>query len=974
MRGRVLLLVWSYVALGLLSGWSPARAATFGDCAPIGTLENFEASAPPQTRVFAAEAFRELEGSDYNTVEKSGKTCLQHYALKPGVPRSTDLEIMQNYAEGLPGLGFRIANPNRSPDNEIFATMTQGGVEFWAHVWPSNGNGLHILVLQVTPFAPTLAPTVTAADCAPIRSLQDFASGGPPQTRTFAAENFRVFENNESKSVEKSGDTCLQHYALKTGIPNKTDLEIMKNYALALPQEGWTITNTNRGEDQEIFATLTRDGIESWVHVWPSNGNGAHVLLLRIHPFRSTLAAAVAAADCAPIRGLQDFAAGGPPETRTFAAENFRVVENNESKSIAKSGDTCLQHYALKTGIPNKTDLEIMQNYALAMPQEGWTITNPKRDQDDEIVATMTQGGVEFWVHVWPSNGNGLHVLLLRIQPFRSTLAPAVTSADCAPIRALQDFASGGPPQTRTFAAENFRVVENDAGKSIGKSGATCLQHYALKTGIPNKTDLEIMKNYALALPPEGWTIANTQRGEDHEIFATRTKDGVESWVHVWPSNGNGLHVLLLRVQPLEPSLVPLTAQDCAPIRGLRDFAAGGPPVQKPFDSLDFRTVEDGQAKTVTKTGKTCRQDYSLKPGIPTKTSLEIIKNYAEALPQEGWTITNPKRGEDDDIFATQTRDGVESWVHGWASNGNGMHVALLQIVPFKSSMKPAQTIEAQPPPPPAPSPPPEQPKPAAPDLTLAAPAASPEPVKADQGDFPYLPSVPGSRLLGGREDPAPFFVQPADAKQPELVANGSIMKEYQSPLGLGLGQLLGLYRTALLRAHWTIVNEMHSAGVELSAHYGENGRNIWATLHLAEAAYSIRVADATIAQIQLAADLGSKCHLALTGVLFDFNKSTLKPESDAVLRQVATLLTQDPALKLEIQGHTDNVGSDAYNQPLSEARAHSVVTWLTQHSVAPTRLGARGYGKTRPIATNATDEGRAQNRRVEIADPACKM
>jgi outer membrane protein OmpA-like peptidoglycan-associated protein len=835
MRVRGLLLIWSCLALGSLFIWAPARAAAFGDCAPIGTLENFEASAPPQTRVFAAEEFRALDGGDYKAIEKSGKTCLQHYALKQGVPHSTDLEIMRNYADGLPSLGFRITNPNRSPESEIFATMTQGGVEYWAHVWPSNGDGLHILVLQVTPFQPTLAPGVTAADCAPIPGLRDFAADRAPQTRTFAAEEFRVFENGASKTIEKSGETCLQHYALKQGVAGKTDFEIIKNYALALPPEGWTITNTNRGDDQEIFAAQTKDGVESWVHVWPSNGNGVHVLLLRIQPFRSTLAAAVTAADCAPIRGLQDFVTDQPPQTRTFAAEEFRVVDNNASKVIEKSGETCLQHYALKTGIPNKTDLEIIKNYAEALPQEGWTITN-------------------------------------------------------------------------------------------------------------------------------------TNRGEDQEIFATLTKDGVESWVHVWPSNGNGAHVLLMRIQPFQPSLVPLTAQDCAPIRRLQDFAADQPPVQKPYDSLEFRAVEDGQVKTVTKAGKTCRQDYALKIGVPNKTDLEIIKNYAEALPLEGWTITNSNRDENAEVFATQTKDGIESWVHVWPSNGNGMHVALLQIAPFKSSMKAAQTIDEPPPPPASP------PRQAAPELTLLAPAATPEPVPPDQGDFPYLPSVPGSRLLAGRADSAPFFVQPADAKQPELVANGSIVKEYRTPPGLGLGQLLGLYHTALLGAHWTIVSELHAAGVDLAAHYGENGRNIWATLHLTETAYSIRVADATIAQNQLAADLSSKCHLTLTGVLFDFNKSTLKPESDAVLRQVAVLMTQDPTLKLEIQGHTDNVGSDAYNQPLSEARAHSVVTWLTQHSVAPTRLGARGYGKTRPIATNATDEGRAQNRRVEIANPACKM
>ena len=843
MRVRAVLLVWSCFALGLLFGPAPARAATFGDCAPIGTLENFEASAPPQTRVFAAEGFRALEGSDYKTIEKTGKTCLQHYALKQGAPRTTNLEIMRNYADGMPDLGFRITNPNRAADDEIFATMTKGGVESWAHVWSSNGDGLHILILQVAPFQPTLNPATTAADCAPIRALQEFEAQSPPQTRTFAAERFAAFEDGANTTVEKSGKTCLQHYGRKTGVAIKTNLEIIKNYALALPQEGWTITNPKRSEDDEIYATETKDGIEFWVHLWPANGDALGVLLLQIEPFHPSLAA-LTAQDCAPIRGLQEFAAEGPQQTRTFAAERFAVFEDGGNKTVEKSGKTCLQHYGRKTGVPLKTNLEIIKNYALALPQEGWTITNPKRSEDDEI-------------------------------------------------------------------------------------------------------------------------------------YATETKDGIESWVHLWPANGDALGVLLLQIEPFHPSLAPLAAQDCAPIQGLQDFAADRPPVQKPYDSLDFSTVEDGQAKNVTKTGKTCRQDYTLKTGIPHKTNLEIIKNYAEGLPPEGWTITNPKRSEDDEIFATQTKDGVESWVHLWPANSDSVHVALLQIAPFKSSMKAAQTVEEPPPPPPpppAPVPPPPPPPQAAPPLTLPAPAATSEPVRPDQGDFPYLPSVPGSRLITGRADPAPFYVQPADAKQPELVANGSIVKEYQSPPGLGSAQLLGLYHTGLLQARWTIVSEQRAPGANLSAHYGENGRNIWATLRLGDAAYSISVADATIAQNRLAADLGSKCHLALTGVLFDFNKSTLKPESDAVLRQVAALLVQDPTLKLEIQGHTDNVGTDAYNQPLSEARARSVTAWLTQHGVPLSHMVPRGYGKTRPIATNDTDEGRAQNRRVEIANPACKM
>jgi outer membrane protein OmpA-like peptidoglycan-associated protein len=90
------------------------------------------------------------------------------------------------------------------------------------------------------------------------------------------------------------------------------------------------------------------------------------------------------------------------------------------------------------------------------------------------------------------------------------------------------------------------------------------------------------------------------------------------------------------------------------------------------------------------------------------------------------------------------------------------------------------------------------------------------------------------------------------------------------------------------------------------------------------------------------------------------------------MLQPVAELMAGDKTLKLEVQGHTDNVGNDAYNQTLSEARAKAVVAWLTQHGVAADRLTAKGYGKTKPVADNGNDGGRAKNRRVEIADPRC--
>jgi OmpA-OmpF porin, OOP family len=283
----------------------------------------------------------------------------------------------------------------------------------------------------------------------------------------------------------------------------------------------------------------------------------------------------------------------------------------------------------------------------------------------------------------------------------------------------------------------------------------------------------------------------------------------------------------------------------------------------------------------------------------------------------------------------------------------------------------PRLTIDLTPPvsapvPPPPPPPPPTS-------LTIAAPGAMPEPIVPERGDFPYLPPVPGSTISSGKADPSPVYVQLADSKQPELVANSSIEKCYSLPNGTGGAAVLTAYHDALPAVGWTIVSETHQANAGLTSHYGQNGRNIWGDIRLSPGGYCIAVADATVEETKLAADLNTQCHLALTGVLFDFNKSTLKPESDAVLQQVSLILRDDPPLKLEVQGNTDNVGSDAYNQPLSEARARSVVVWLGQHGVASGRLTSRGYGKTRPAASNATDEGRARNRRVEIANPACK-
>jgi outer membrane protein OmpA-like peptidoglycan-associated protein len=250
--------------------------------------------------------------------------------------------------------------------------------------------------------------------------------------------------------------------------------------------------------------------------------------------------------------------------------------------------------------------------------------------------------------------------------------------------------------------------------------------------------------------------------------------------------------------------------------------------------------------------------------------------------------------------------------------------------------------------------------------LTLAAPAATPERIATDTGDFSYLAPLPRSKFRRGGADNAAFRVTPPGAEQAEVVANGTLFRDYDFP-EISNVLLTRAYHDALTKGGWAIVEERTSV---IKAHYAQKGRNIWAMVSPNPGGYTINVADA--GSVDLGADLAKACHVALYGVLFDFNKSTLQPSSDAALQPVATLMAADKTLKLEIQGHTDNVGNDAYNQTLSEARAKAVATWLTQHGVAADRLTPKGYGKTKPVADNGSDEGRAKNRRVEIADPRC--
>ena len=213
--------------------------------------------------------------------------------------------------------------------------------------------------------------------------------------------------------------------------------------------------------------------------------------------------------------------------------------------------------------------------------------------------------------------------------------------------------------------------------------------------------------------------------------------------------------------------------------------------------------------------------------------------------------------------------------------------------------------------------------------------------------------------------------------KQPERTEEGKVTYLfYQRPPNQGAAalEIVRNYQNALTKIGATIVDVDERRFV-----YGkvvQDGREIWAQaearpggmirLYIVEKKEMAQhvVADAAA----FSNDLKTTGHVAVYGIYFDTAKSELKPESTPALQEVAKLLGSDPSLKLWVVGHTDSVGAIDANMKLSQARAEAVVAALTTtHKIAPARLKGYGVGPLAPVASNAAEDGRAKNRRVEL-------
>ena len=259
----------------------------------------------------------------------------------------------------------------------------------------------------------------------------------------------------------------------------------------------------------------------------------------------------------------------------------------------------------------------------------------------------------------------------------------------------------------------------------------------------------------------------------------------------------------------------------------------------------------------------------------------------------------------------------------------------------------------------------------------------------ADSQDFPYLPALPGARLISTRLIREPLELRSATADNEAVLAGTSyVQKTYDSSTSLGAGRpsgqtaiaFIAAFRDVLVAAGWKLVGVTRLvpvAGtpetVHVAAYYAAAGRLLFARMSQEpDGPYQVNVADVGLEDWP--AVLAKDCRLRPYSIQFDLDRPSLRSESTATLEKLAAVLKTKSAPAVEIQGHTDNIGAagDAARQLLSEARAKAVTTWLVEHGVATATLSSKGYGKTRPVAANDSDLGRAMNRRIEIVRTGC--
>jgi OOP family OmpA-OmpF porin len=238
---------------------------------------------------------------------------------------------------------------------------------------------------------------------------------------------------------------------------------------------------------------------------------------------------------------------------------------------------------------------------------------------------------------------------------------------------------------------------------------------------------------------------------------------------------------------------------------------------------------------------------------------------------------------------------------------------------------------------------------------------------------------MPGFHIYRTQETDFDRFEFPVSPDKKEKVEGHHYYYDYYANDGIKLPsglQIVVNYTNAAMAIGGKKLYEFEDGGSQFATlKVVKDDREVWVLVEAASnGMYKLNIVEKQLMRQDVVANAESLAGLiketgkaAVYGIYFDTGKSDLKPESGPTIAEVVKLLNAEPALKLYVVGHTDNVGGFDSNVKLSQARAAAVVKALVGKNIAPGRLTPFGAGPTSPVAPNSTDEGRAKNRRVEL-------
>jgi outer membrane protein OmpA-like peptidoglycan-associated protein len=372
--------------------------------------------------------------------------------------------------------------------------------------------------------------------------------------------------------------------------------------------------------------------------------------------------------------------------------------------------------------------------------------------------------------------------------------------------------------------------------------------------------------------------------------------------------------------------------EDCAPLGHLPTYVAGDQQTRA-YASGDFTVGTPDDNKTVSVAGAKCTQNYMPKDGTDPLSDLEIQSNYRSQLSTLGAQIVFK---DDQNTDARLVKNGQETWIKIY-SQQTEIDVTVVRKQPL------ADTLTT----------------PSGTDYALL-------------GHMPgYVANDPPTKRNFDKKD---FTVQQGDDTPTVSVEGATFETAYTLADGAATASDLAIqqnYRDALNRLGAQI---LFANSRNTTARLEHDGRTIWVKVYsqeteidlttVEEKAFAASIAPPTASTLKSALDKDG--HVALY-INFDFGKATIKPDAKPVLDQVVSVLQSNPALKLEVDGYTDDIGSRDANVKLSQDRAAAVVAALGKAGIATSRLSSGGFGPDKPIGDNTTAEGRARNRRVEL-------